>query len=194
MEGDCNTVWRGRSARGFFVVLVAFCLGACAAVEPAERRALRAGRLAAELSAMDGRVAGNEAELLATTAVEESAALAAVYGPVAFPWLNNNLVNSGWRKRGLCWHWRDDLFPHLYRLRLRTLEVRLATARRGQVFEHNAVVVCGRGRPFSEGLVLDPWRGGGKLVWARVSGDRYPWVALGEEFTPDSLRPLFGKR
>lgn len=174
--------------------VVAFLFAACSSGETPERRVARAAKLAGDLRALAPSVGVREADVLATTAVEKSAALALEYRPLLHPWLNNNLVNSGFRPRGLCWHWRDDLFPHLYKLRLRTLEVHLATAKRGTAFEHNAVVVTARGIPFSEGIVLDPWRGGGALTWARVSADRYPWVPLAPELTPDSLRPLFEKR
>ena len=184
----------GEMMGGLSSVLLALALGACVGAQTPERRHARATKLSGELRALDRSVDGRDADLLATTAVEKSAELTQVYKPLPVPWLNNNLVNSGFRLRGLCWHWRDDLFPHLYKLQLRTLDLHLATAKRGSVFEHNAIVVTAGRRPFSEGVVLDPWRSGGLLSWAKVSADRYPWEPLAPELTPDSLRPLFKRR
>lgn len=132
---------------------------------------------------------------MATTAVEASATLSAAYRPARLPWFNNFLVNSGIRERGLCYQWRNDLFPHLFRLKPKTLQLHLATAKRGTIFEHNGIVVTARGQPFGQGIILDPWRGGGKLRWARVQQDkRYPWKALHRDQTPMELRPLLMPR
>ena len=175
-------------------LLLALLLGACVGSQTPKLRQARAAKLSAELRALDPSVGEREADLLAATAVVKSSELAREYKPLLVPWLNNNLVNSGYRPRGLCWHWRDDLFPHLHQLHLQTLDLHLATAKRGSAFEHNAIVVTARHRPFSEGIVLDPWRGGGALSWEKVSVDRYPWEPLAPELTPDSLRPLFKLR
>lgn len=180
--------------RALLFVVLALLLGACVGRETPERQHARAAKLRADLLALDPSVGGREADLLATTAVVKSAALAREYKPLLMSWLNNNLVNSGFRPRGLCWHWRDDLFPHLHKLRLQTLDLHLATAKRGSFFEHSAIVVTAGRRPFSEGIVLDPWRSGGSLFWAKVSADRHPWVPLAPELTPDSLRSLFKRR
>ena len=180
--------------RMFFALSFVFFFGACSGSDSPELRQTRAAKLSAELRGLASTVSAHDADLLATTAVDKSAELAADFRPLPFPWLNNNLVNSGFRSRGLCWHWRDDLFPYLYKLRLRTLDLHLATAKRGTVFEHNAIVATARRSPFVEGLVLDPWRSGGEISWAKVATDRFPWVPLAPELTPDSLRPLFRKR
>ena len=173
---------------------VVLLLGACVERQTPERRYARTAKLSAELRALDPSVDEREADLLATTAAVKCTELAREYKPLLVSWLNNNLVNSGFRPRGLCWHWRDDLFPHLHRLHLQTLDLHLATAKRGSFFEHSAIVVTAAGRPFSEGIVLDPWRSGGSLFWEKVSSDRHPWEPLAPELTPDSLRPLFKRR
>ena len=165
-------------------------LSACVHTGTPAQRSLRAASLAKDLASLSTSVRPTEAALLARTAVEESATLAAKFRPMHIAWLNNNLVNSGVLDRGLCWHWRDDLFPHLFALKLRTLDLHLASARRGTSLEHNAIVVTPRAGRFEEGIVLDPWRRGGVLVWKHVADDRYPWQPQPPELTPDSLRPL----
>ena len=170
-------------------LLLALFLAGCASIgEQAQ-----AGKLSADLQALSPTVNANEAARLARTALEKSAELAREYRPFFAGWLNNNLVNSGVRSRGLCWHWRDDLFPHLHALQLHSLDLHLASARRGTWREHNAIVVTAKGQRFSEGIVLDPWRRGGVLVWQKVAKDRNPWLPLPLALTPDSLRPLFSR-
>ena len=53
--------------------------------------------------------AGAEARWLADTAVVQSAAIARDNRTVLFGWLNNILVNSNLRDRGLCWQVQQDL-------------------------------------------------------------------------------------
>jgi hypothetical protein len=178
-----------------FMLLLLVCFSAgCVRLESGAERAARAARLKADLALLGASVDTREAALLAEAAVEKSASLAADYQPFRLQWMNNGLVNAGLRKRGLCWHWRDDLFPHLYALRLSTLEVHLASARRGRLLEHNGIVVTAKGQAFRQGIVLDPWRSGGVLSWAVVASDRYPWEPLPPDLTPDSIRPILKKR
>ncbi|MEK0448185.1 MAG: hypothetical protein RL088_453 [Verrucomicrobiota bacterium] len=171
-------------------LILTLLVPACVNPGTAAQRRLRATSLATDLTSLSKSVHPSEATLLAQTAVEESARLSTEFRPMHIAWLNNNLVNSGVLDRGLCWHWRDDLFPRLFALKLRTFDLHLASARRGTSLEHNAIVVTPRAGRFEEGIVLDPWRRGGVLVWKRVADDRYPWEPLPPELTPDSLRPL----
>ena len=128
---------------------------------------------------------------MAVTAVEVSAKLSETYKPVSLPWFNNWLVNRGLRERGLCYQWRNDLFPPLFILKSKTLDLHLATSRRGTPFEHNAIVVSAHGHPFEQGLILDPWRTGGRLWWGRFDQDkRRPWKKLDRDHPPMVLRPL----
>jgi hypothetical protein len=132
---------------------------------------------------------------MAVTAVEESAKLSKSYKPARLPWFNNWLVNRGLRERGLCYQWRNDLFPPLFQLKSKTLDLHLATSRRGTPFEHNGIVVAANGQPFDQGIILDPWRKGGRLWWGSLDQDnRRPWKKLNRDHTPMSLRPLLMPR
>ncbi len=136
-------------------------------------------------------VSAGEADKMAVTAIEESARLSVEYKPMRLPWMNNWFVNRGLRKRGLCWQWRNDLFPPLFRLKSKTLKLHLTTTRRGTPFEHNAIVVTAQGQPFDQGIILDPWRKGGRLWWGRFDQDKWhPWKPLHRDLTPMVLRPL----
>jgi hypothetical protein len=174
------------------LLLVPFFIASCVNPGTPEHRRERARRMSADLQRLSPSVSRTEADRLATTAIEASAELSADFKPVILPWVNNMLVNMGLRKRGLCYQWRDDLFPHLFRLNLRTMDLHLTSAKRATRREHNGIIVTAKGQPFEEGLVLDPWRHGGRLWWGRLEKDRhrYPWEPLPWELTPVVLRPL----
>ena len=120
-----------------------------------------------------------EAEQVAKTSVTYSAELARHYRTVRPPELHNILVRLGLKKRGLCYHWADDLLARLEKLDLVNLHLQRAVTHQGSdLYEHHSVVVTSSKGTFEEGIVLDPWRSSGELFWAPVSEDRHPWVPL----------------
>lgn len=175
----------------YVAVLPSLLLLSCVNVGTPAQRAQKAQRLSADLQQLSPKISADEAQKLATTAIEESAKMSRDFKPLCFPWMNNALVNTGLRKRGLCYQWRDDLFPHLHRLGLKTMDLHLASSRRATMLEHNGIVVTAKGQPFAEGIILDPWRRGGRLWWGTLKQDRlHPWKPLPRELTPEVLRPL----
>ena len=129
-----------------------------------------------QLSSLADTVQPEEAQRAAACAHDVSLELAREYRVVRPAFLQNLLVNLGLKKRGLCYHWTEDLTGRLEALQLSTLQLRWGIARHHTAREHNSVVVTAVGQPFEEGLVLDPWRRSGRLVWMPVTEDRYPWV------------------
>ena len=131
------------------------------------------------LIALSAKVDETEAQILAETAVRESAVLAEEYQLVRPALAHNLMVVLGIRERGLCYHWTQDLMKRLEALDLKSFQLHWGVAYRGSdLREHNCVVVTDRWQDFHNGLVLDPWRKSGNLHWARVSEDRYPWKEL----------------
>lgn len=157
---------------------------------PAERQE-QARRMSHDLQQLSPTVSASEADRLATTAIEESARMSQDFKPFVHPWMNNGLVNTGLRKRGLCYQWRDDLFPHLFRLNLKTMDLHLTASKRDTWQEHHGIIVTAKGQRFEDGMVVDPWRNGGRLWWGLLKKDtRHPWKPLPYELTPMVLRPL----
>ncbi|THB78261.1 MAG: hypothetical protein D3926_13445 [Desulfobacteraceae bacterium] len=117
-----------------------------------------------------------EARLMAKTAITYSRDLAGKYQIIRPPLLHNILVRMGLKERGLCYHFADDLMARMKTLELKDFKLRHGVAFEGSdIKEHNSLVVTPTGRPFSEGMVLDPWRNSGELYWATVEQDTYPW-------------------
>lgn len=92
------------------------------------------------------------------------------------PGLQNFLVNTGKRKGGLCFQFATELLRRLDALKLETLELHWAESFERTASEHNVIVVTANGQPFQEGILLDNWRYGGRLIWGPVTGDpHYQW-------------------
>jgi hypothetical protein len=134
-------------------------------------------QLRTKLAMLSPTVRVDEAEKLALCAYKTSRRLAREYRVVFPPALNNVLINTGGRKRGLCYHWTEDLLHQLDALKLETLELHWGEAFARTFSENNGVVVTAKGQPFGQGIVLDAWRYQGRLYWGAVRKDPegYPW-------------------
>lgn len=136
-------------------------------------------KLQTDLAALNLDADPVEARKVAETAIDYSAELAAEYQLIRPAVLHNMFVRMGFKDRGLCYHWTEDLLKRLQTLVLKTYQLHWAVAHRGsELREHNSVVVTAKGQAFENGIVLDPWRNSGDLYWAVVKTDRYPWMEL----------------
>jgi hypothetical protein len=91
------------------------------------------------------------------------------------PIFNNFLVYHGWRKRGYCFQWTEDLLLALDTLKLKTLELHWGDAYRETWRENNCLVVTAKGQPFDRGMILECWRHFGHLRWNLVPSDEDPY-------------------
>ena len=133
-------------------------------------------RLTCDLKSLGRDADACEARLLAETAVNGAIALAGQYRAVRPAGLQNMLVNSKWKPRGLCYHWANDLEAMLVPLPVQSFQIHRVVSGLQSRHEHNAMVVTRRGRPLTEGILLDAWRKGGRLYWLRVPEDpKYIW-------------------
>jgi hypothetical protein len=133
--------------------------------------------LAERLRGLSTSVDWQEAALTAETACVYSLELARQYRAVRPTWWNNVLINTGFKRRGLCFEYAEDLSAKLATLHLRTLLVRHGVASQNTRLESNCLVLTAVGQPFDCGIVLDAWRYEGRLHWCDVNEDKdYPWV------------------
>ena len=191
-------------ARGVAVVL-AFSLGGCIHSD-SERSGVVDGRqwcervaddptqpyidaLRSELLALGPEVSEGEATLLAEVSVRHAEYIRRKWGIVRPIELHNTLVNFGLRKRGLCYQCAEAMYERLHALDMKTVDLHWGVAHKGDMWlEHSGVIVTAKGRPFDDGLVVDAWRHSGRLRWARVTGDRYPWAEMLKWKYPDAVR------
>ncbi len=171
------------AAAGLLVFVLAACAGPTAGLRSDEAHlAATTARLKSSLATLGPRVDPGEADRVARTAVTVSLQLADDYRVTPPARWHNLMIQLGFRDRGLCYHWTEDLMRHLMALELRTLELHWGVAHKGsELREHNSVVVTALGESFRHGLVLDPWRNSGDLYWVAVEQDRYPWEPLPRE-------------
>ncbi len=123
-------------------------------------------------------VSVEEAERAARVAFQHTRELAVSYQITGSPLWHNMQVNLGIKKRGLCWHWAEDLEERLLAERLETLEIHraIANAFNPLRIEHSTAVISRKGDGLDRGIVLDPWRLGGTLTFVPVLEDPdYKW-------------------
>jgi hypothetical protein len=168
-------------------LFAAILFSGCAATHPSIP--MDGVQIASKVAALRGSLKGLgkdtdpiEAGRVAETAVTYSLRLAEDYRVSPPARWHNLLIQMGFRDRGLCFHWTEDLMKHLQALDLTTYELHWGVAHQGsELREHNSVVITALNQSFEEGLVLDPWRNSGDLYWAVVGKDRYPWLPLPRE-------------
>ena len=135
----------------------------------------KAEELANQLAGLSRRVDPKEAKLLAQCAYATVAQLRQEYRMFGTPIFNNFLVYHGWRKRGYCFQWTEDLLLALDTLKLKTLELHWGDTYRDTWRENNCLVVTAKGQPFERGMILECWRHFGHLRWNLVPSDQDPY-------------------
>jgi hypothetical protein len=132
--------------------------------------------LRGRIAALSPNVRPEEAQLVARCAYTTGRELKREWRVAWPPGFHNFLVNTGARKGGLCFQFATELLLRLEALKLGTLEFHWAESFIRTASEHNVIVVTARGQPFREGILLDNWRYGGRLIWGPVAGDpHYQW-------------------
>ena len=137
-------------------------------------------RLKKDLESLSNDIDEKEAFLIANTAIRFSMVLANQYELVRPPLFHNHLVNTGKKKRGLCFHWARDLIKRLRELDQKSFDFHCGIAYRDSSWmtswrKHTSVIISAKGQAFEDGIVLDPWRNSGRLYWISVKEDGYPW-------------------
>jgi hypothetical protein len=142
----------------------------------ADRDLAAARGLIDQITVLSPRVQAEEAARLSECVYNTTRQLRRDYQVVWPPLFNNLLVNSGIKKRGLCFQWAEDLLIRLDALKLRTVELHWGEAQAGTSHENNCVIVTAAGQPFSSGIIVDCWRHSGHVYWKAVAVDRFTWT------------------
>ncbi|UWQ62790.1 hypothetical protein K3723_00320 [Leisingera caerulea] len=158
------------------MMLAAASLAGCATTPAATRNNVE--ELSVALQSMAPEVDPAEARRAAEIAYSYSAQLAEQYNVTTSPILHNTLVNTGVKERGVCVHYAEDMQARLNQENFRTLSMLRAIAEPKSDFriDHSTAVIAAKGDDIYAGVVLDPWRYGGKLYWSATTEDpRYDW-------------------
>src|SRR5213592_1376199 len=140
--------------------------------EVAKNDFAKAQALATQLAALSLKVDPKEAKAVAECAHAAARRLRSQYHMFGTPIFNNFLVYHGFRKRGYCYQWTEDLLLALDSLKLKTLELHWGEAYAGTWRENNCLVITAKGQPFERGMILECWRHFGNLRWNLVTSDQ----------------------
>lgn len=169
-----------------FVLLFVFVLVGNAAIArsglPTRGTEQEIAALAREIQSLGPEVNPDEALRAAWVTYDYTYQLAQEYQITDGPLIHNTKVNMGKKPRGLCWHWAQDIEARLKQENFQTLELHRAVANSFNIrLEHSTAIISRRGDDFRQGIVLDPWRKGGEVFWARTVEDRrYTWLPRDE--------------
>jgi len=162
-----------------FFILALFILNSCSSVKYNTLYTQQDREKILQLQKMLISLGGNqdESKELATLAVIDSKRLANEYHLVSPPLYHNFLVNSGQRKRGLCFHFVEDLSKEINSRGFKSFSFKWGRANPDKLDEHNVIVVLKKGSSdFQNGIILDAWRNSGSLYFKRVKDDtKYSW-------------------
>lgn len=187
---DVVMLWRSISLAFWLILILGGGSGCRSVPEAADAATHRSSQLQAEIIAMDAAVSHLEAKRIAKLAVQKASELTEEYKAMKPAWFHNVLVNYGFRERGLCFEWTNDLYLSLLDLRPGSVDLHLVVSKMDTPKEHNAIAVTPRGQSITNGLVLDAWRQSGHLWFGPVKGDKYDWVPL----PPERFNPRIKKK
>ncbi len=159
-----------------FVLISSLFLGCAVKELTVNYRQDKIYRLENMLLLLSPKVDRAEAYDLAKSSVNYSYRLAKEYRAIAFPWLQNSLVNIGLKKRGLCHEWASDLWHYLKKREYRSFSFHAVSANIGYLNEHNALCVSAKGDGIVRSILLDAWRNSGDLYFSWIDRDKkYRW-------------------
>ncbi|MEM0946322.1 MAG: hypothetical protein AAGK37_02880 [Pseudomonadota bacterium] len=126
--------------------------------------------LASALMALGTDVRPEEALRAARIAYVHTFELAQLYEITDPALIHNYKVNQGIKPRGLCNDWAEDMERRLNYEEFETLEIQRAI---GAVIgiDHSTAVITRPGDSIYDGIVIDPWRRGGRLTWVETKND-----------------------
>ena len=163
-------------------LLTALFLGACgkySADGPPTPSTQQIAELTSSIQALGPNIDPQEAHRAAQIAFTYPLQLAQQYQITDPPIIHNIKVNRGTRPRGLCWHWAQDMETRLAQENFQTLDLHRAigNSEKALRIDHSTVVISAKDDGMYDGLVLDPWRWGGKLFWGDPKLDKkYEWI------------------
>lgn len=160
-----------------FIILSLYTTACTSTVVNPQVEQLRTKQLYTMIIKYNPEVSKSEARLLSQTSINYSRTLAKRYNVTTTPRMHNAMVNAGFRDRGLCFQWADDLEGKLDQYGFKTMTILPVAANINKLSEHNAIVVLPRNsNDLSQGVLLDPWRHSGELLFMPIQDDKkYNW-------------------
>jgi len=133
-------------------------------------------KLSFQIQSLSKNIDKKEANDIAFEAVNYSKYLAKEYNVTTSALFHNFLININFKKRGLCYHYANDLLKYLSEKNYKSFRLEKVVAKPGEYFEHNSLIITRDDIEFRNSIVLDAWRDTGDLYFSKVKDDRsYTW-------------------
>jgi len=147
-------------------------------VKPPSVSQTKIAQLSLLLRSLHSSIPTDEAMQLSEDIFHETQKLTKEFELTSPPVFHNFLVNAGFREKGLCYQWSDELYAHLYKKQYPSFEFHLLGANIGEYFtEHNVLAVVAKGGVPEKGIIVDPWRNSGELYFSKAEDDpKYKWA------------------
>lgn len=159
----------------FLILLLGLLIAACSSQSGAPSNDI-AG-LTAAITELSPSVDPIEAARAAQVAHDYALQLRSEYRVTDPPIIHNAKIINGFRERGLCNDWAEDILKRLRQENFRTLDLHWITSPPTpfRIIHHSAAISAKGDGPY-DAIVLDGWRRGGDLFWAPVREDtQYNW-------------------
>lgn len=163
--------------RFFLALFLVLLFSGCAPKLSVDMEELNSDKLSSALMSLSSSVSHKEAVSVATTSYEVSRALEKRFKRDFSPMVHNFLVNIGAKEAGLCYEYADELLEALRKLEPRTLNIYRVVSKKGEYFEHNALLATSK-EGVQKGVIIDPWRSADPLFWISLGKDRYNWTII----------------
>lgn len=183
-----------KKAASLLTLMAILIIAGCAKAPtggPPQASQTQINELARSIQALGPDIDPEEAARAANIAYNYPLQLAREYRITDAPLIHNIKVNRGLRPRGLCWHWAQDMETRLAAEQFQTLDLHRAIGNSEVALriDHSTVIISAKGDGMNDGLVLDPWRYGGRLFWGKPLADtKYEWIARAEVFALKAAR------
>ncbi|MCG6884410.1 MAG: hypothetical protein LJE62_11720 [Silicimonas sp.] len=166
-----------------FLCFTLILLAACGGVPEASRGPMKVlpgspppgdpvdmAALAGAIEALGPDIDPEEAARAARISYEHTYELALQYQITDPALIHNVKVNMGLKPRGLCKDWAEDMERRLEAENFETLDIHRGIGRLVGV-DHSTAIISRKGEDMYQGIVVDPWRKGGRLTWIHTIED-----------------------
>ncbi len=163
------------------LIIIVFTFTACGTKqiiknEVLEQKENNVSKLYSKVISLSEDIDKHEAKKFSQEVIFFSKKLAFEYEVQTPALIHNTLINLGLKQRGLCYHYANDLLSFLKSKNFKTINFKKVIAKRGEYFEHTALILTRDDIKFENAIIFDAWRDSGELFFSSIKDDnRYIW-------------------
>lgn len=161
----------------FFSLLTILLFNACAyKYNIKEDTKTNREKLSSLISNSSVNIDKQESKRISKDLISYSLFLAKKYDVNTTALIHNTLVNLEIKEKGFCYHYANDLIKFINHKKYKSFIIKKIVAKRGEYFEHTALLLTRNDMKFKNSIVLDAWRYTGDLYFSKVIDDKsYIW-------------------